>query len=162
MTGHFTKANVAAVPKVPAVEVFDEFIDPYAVHSVSGGGNIVKTGGAIDDIAFSAGFTDDFVVSASRTYSNAYKIAEAGGTHSGFLKNYLGRSSGELRRAMNTFENGKRGIKVHIDKMQNPSKYVPDWQTLSTSHQQNLLSGWQTEIIHGRQKISILNTLLKN
>ena len=78
LTGHFTKANPAAVPRGPTAEVFDEFIDPYAVHSVSGGGNIVKTGGALDDIAFSAGFTDEFVVTASRLSSTHGSLFNAG------------------------------------------------------------------------------------
>jgi len=38
--------------------------------TVTGGGNIFKAGGAFDDIAFSAGFTDEFVVTASRVGTN--------------------------------------------------------------------------------------------
>lgn len=38
--------------------------------TVTGGGNLVKVGGAVDDIAFSVGFTDDFVVTASRIAPN--------------------------------------------------------------------------------------------
>jgi RHS repeat-associated protein len=47
----------------PTAEVFDEFIDPYAVHSVSGGGS---TAGSINS---GVSFTEEFVVSAGRTYN---------------------------------------------------------------------------------------------
>jgi len=102
LTGKFTKANPAAVS---TTEVFDEFIDPNAVQTVSGGGITQKVAGAaIDNIDYSAGFADDFVVSASRTYSNAYKIAESGGRHSGFLKNYINRPSDQIRKAIDSSE----------------------------------------------------------
>ncbi|RZJ88541.1 MAG: hypothetical protein EOO20_13375 [Chryseobacterium sp.] len=93
---------------------------------------------------------------------NVFEIAKVGGKHSGFLKNYMGRSADEINKAINTLETGKRGINTHLDKLANPSKYVPDWNILRPSHQQGLIKGWQKEILNGREQIQILRGLLGN
>lgn len=91
---------------------------------------------------------------------SAYDIAKAGGKHSGFLKNYSGRSVDEINKAINTLQTGKRGINTHLDKIANPSKYVPNWNTLSSKHQQSLINGWQKEITNGTEQIQILRGIL--
>ena len=93
---------------------------------------------------------------------NAYKTALSGGKHSGFLKNYIGRSPNEINKAINSLQSGNRGINVHLDKIANPTKYVPNWNNLSPSYQQNLINGWQREITNGREQIEILRYLLGN
>ncbi len=98
----------------------------------------------------------------ARTGNNAFKIAQSGGKHSGFLKNYLGRSPDQINKAINTLQTGKRGINVHLDKISNPSKYVPNWNTLRSGHQQSLIRGWQKEITNGREQIEILRGILGN
>ncbi len=92
----------------------------------------------------------------------AYETALAGGKHSGFLKNYYGRSADELNKAINTLQTGKRGINTHLDKIANPSKYVSNWNILRPSHQQSLINGWQKEITNGKEQIQILKKLLDN
>jgi len=76
------------------------------------------------------------------------------------LKNYLGRNPNEIRKAINSLQSGNRGINVHLDKIANPNKYVPNWNTLSPSHQQNLINGWQMEIMNNSEQIEILRALL--
>jgi RHS repeat-associated protein len=93
---------------------------------------------------------------------NAYETALSGGKHSGFLKNYLGRTTTEINKAINTLQSGKRGIDVHLDKITNPSKYVPNWNSLLTSHQQSLLNGWKREINNASEQINILKGILGN
>jgi RHS repeat-associated protein len=92
----------------------------------------------------------------------AFKVAQSGGRHAGFLKNYVGRSPSQINKAINTLQNGKRGINVHLDKIANPSKYVPNWNTLRPGHQQSLIKGWQSEITNGGQQIDILRGILGN
>ena len=93
---------------------------------------------------------------------SAFDIAKEGGKHSGFLKNYMGRSADEINKAINTLQTGKRGINTHLDKIANPSKYVPNWNNLRPSHQQSLINGWQKEITNGNEQIQILRSILGN
>jgi len=53
-------------------QVFDEFIDPHAVHSVTGGGTVVKQGGINSSITEGLTLSDDVVVTASRTSRKIY------------------------------------------------------------------------------------------
>jgi hypothetical protein len=93
---------------------------------------------------------------------SAYDIAASGGKHSGFLKNYLGRSSNEISKAIKSMQSGKEGITVHLDKMTNPTKYVPNWHSLRPTHQQNLLKGWQTTVTKHTEQIQILKKISGN
>lgn len=97
---------------------------------------------------------------ATNGASPAYQTALAGGKHSGFLKNYLSRSTEEINKAINTLQNGKRGINTHLDKIANPTKYVPNWNSLQAGHQQSLISGWQKEITNASEQIQILMGIL--
>jgi hypothetical protein len=93
--------------------------------------------------------------------SKAFKVAQQGGKHSGFLKNYANKSTKELNKAVESLINGKRGINVHMDKIKNPSKYVDNWDDLRPSHQQSLLKGWQKEIDNASEQVGILREILK-
>jgi hypothetical protein len=94
--------------------------------------------------------------------ATAYKTALSGGKHSGFLRNYTRRSPNEINKAINSLQSGNRGINIHLDKIANPTRYVPNWNTLSPSYQQSLINGWQSEITNGREQIEILRYLLGN
>jgi len=95
----------------------------------------------------------------SKTGNVAFDIANSGGKHSGFLKNYMGRNVDELNKSIHSLQYGKRGINTHLDKIANPSKYVDNWNQLTPAYQNNLIKGWQKEIKNGKEQIEILNTL---
>ncbi len=57
-------------------------------------------------------------------------------------------------------QSGNQGIGVHLDKIANPSKYVPNWSTLRPNHQQSLINGWQNTVTKHTEQIQILQTLL--
>lgn len=44
----------------------------------------------------------------------------------------------------------------------NPSKYVPNWNTIRPGHQQSLIKGWLKEITNGAEQIKILRGILGN
>lgn len=94
--------------------------------------------------------------------TDAFGIAQSGGKYSGFLQNYLDRSSKEINKAINSLQAGNRGINVHLDKIANPSKYVPNWNLLRSEHQQSLIRRWQREIINNKERIEVLRGLLGN
>ncbi|MDR1199322.1 MAG: hypothetical protein LBK94_10010 [Prevotellaceae bacterium] len=94
-------------------------------------GNIIRTG---------AKFLAKQMVKSGMS---AYKTALSGGKHSGFLKNYLGKSPKEINKAITSYQ---KATNVHLDKIANPNKYVSDWNALRLGHQQSLIRGWQNEI----------------
>ena len=100
------------------------------------------------------------LTTAAKLGNTTYETALAGGKHSGFLKNYLGRSDDEINKAIRSMQSGNQGISVHLDKIANPTKYVPNWTTLRSSHQQSLLNGWQNTVTKHSEQIQILNILL--
>ena len=99
---------------------------------------------------------------AAKGGKSAFEIAKSGGKHAGFYKNYIGRNADELNKAINTLQTGKRGINTHIDKIANPNKYVPSWNSLRSNHQKSLIKGWQKEIRNAEEQIQILRGILGN
>jgi len=100
------------------------------------------------------------LTTAAKLGTTAYETALAGGKHSGFLKNYLGRSEDEINKAIRSMQSGNQGINVHLDKIANPTKYVPNWTNLRSSHQESLLNGWRNTVTKHFEQIQILNKLL--
>jgi RHS repeat-associated protein len=74
---------------------------------------------------------------ASRVLPEAYKTAKEGGAHAGTYRNYINRASSEIQKAMRGYE---AQVREHIDKLQNPEKYVKDWASRSPEYQQGLLN----------------------
>jgi len=62
------------------------------------------------------------------------------------LNNYTGRTSYEINNAINNLQAGKRGLITHLDRIANPAKYVPNWNNLRPSHQQNLIIGCRKKL----------------
>jgi len=99
---------------------------------------------------------------AAKGGMTAYETALAGGKHSGFLKNYIGRNADEINKAIRSMQTGNQGISVHLDKIANPTKYVPNWNTLRPGHQQSLIKGWQNTVTKHTEQIEILRGILGN
>ena len=53
------------------------------------------------------------------------------------------QESGSLKRAIRKFE---RNIEIHRQKISNPKKYMPDWDTMDIRRQNGLKKHWQKEI----------------
>ena len=66
----------------------------------------------------------------------------------------------QIQKAINSLKDGKRGIKTHLDKIANPSKYVEGWDVLRQSHKDHLIEGWRKEIQNASEQIDILSDLL--
>ena len=89
---------------------------------------------------------------------NIFTIAQSGGKHGGFLVNYFGRTPAQINKAIRSY---LQKISVHLDKIANPSKYIPNWSQLRPQHQHSLLRGWQIEITDAREQVEILQAILK-
>jgi hypothetical protein len=93
------------------------------------------------------------------TAGTAFEVAAAGGRHAGFLRNYQGKSPDELRRGIDSL---KKQIAEHRDKIANPRKHIPDWESLDPRQQKALLDKkWLSDIQRQTEQLEILEGLLK-
>jgi hypothetical protein len=93
------------------------------------------------------------------TSKGALEIAEAGGRHVGFLRNYQGKPPGELRRGIDSL---KKQIAEHKDKIANPEKHIPNWKSLDPRQQKALIDKkWPSDIQRQTEQLEILEGLLK-
>jgi hypothetical protein len=87
----------------------------------------------------------------------AYKIALEGGKHSGFLKNYLAKSTSELKKGIASIE---RQISEHQAKIVNPSASIPGFSALDPRQQRALIeSKWPSDIARQKEQLEILRGL---
>ena len=92
------------------------------------------------------------------TSKTALQIAQAGGRHAGFLKNYAGKSPAELRRAMTSLQ---KQIAEHQAKIANPEKFIPSFRQLDPRQQAALLKQkWPADIQRQQEQLQIIKALL--
>jgi len=92
--------------------------------------------------------------------NTAFKIAAEGGNHSGFLKNYLGKTAEQLQKGIDSFN---KQIQKHLDKIDNPSKEIADFDKLDIRQQQHLVEKkWPSDIKRLKEQKDILQGLLDN
>jgi hypothetical protein len=91
--------------------------------------------------------------------ATTFETAQAGGKHSGFLRNYQGRSAEELRRGIASL---KKQIAEHQDKIANPQKHIPEWSSLDARKRDALVKHkWPEDIQRQTEQLEILESLLK-
>ncbi len=82
---------------------------------------------------------------------------QQGGKHAGFLRNYVGRSSAEIRKAVQSLE--ARAVE-HSAKAANPASYAADWAARSTQAQEGLIKYWAREAQTYAEQAEVLKGLL--
>ncbi len=86
------------------------------------------------------------------------EIAEQGGRQSGFLKNYVGRSTEELQKGIQSLD---KQIAEHQAKLANPEKAIPNFKSLDARQQQALLkTKWPSDIQRLQEQKQILQGIL--
>jgi len=86
------------------------------------------------------------------------QIAEDGGRHAGFLKNYAEKSPAELQKAIASM---KQQIAEHQAKIANPEKFIPHFKQLDPRQQKALIqSKWPSDIKRQQEQTAILKKLL--
>jgi hypothetical protein len=89
----------------------------------------------------------------------SWDIAEAGGRHAGFLRNYEGKPPDELRRGIDSL---KKQIAEHQDKIANPEKHIPGWKSLDPRQQKALVEKkWPSDIQRQTEQLEILEELFR-
>ena len=66
-------------------------------------------------------------------------------------KDIANQGSNSLKRAIRKYQ---KRIEEHTDKINNPSKYIEGWESLSTMKQNGLIKHWNKEINNFNQSIS--------
>ena len=88
----------------------------------------------------------------------AFEAAAGGGRHSGLLRNYAGRSPGEIGRAVRSLESRAA---QHLDKIANPARHAENWANLSAREQAGLLRKWQQDAARLAEQADVLRGLLR-
>lgn len=88
----------------------------------------------------------------------AYRIAKAGGRHSGILKTYSEKPIKQLEKAVSGYE---KQVAKHLDKIANPSKPIPNWAKLTPERQQQILRGWQQDIERNRELVDVMKGIIE-
>jgi len=104
---------------------------------------------------------DDFIKSQNNGIINAEKViqeAKNGGRHSGKYKDASNWTNGQLQKAINSYE---KQVKLHEDKINNPAKYVADWETLDERKKQGLLKKWRKDANRNAELKVIMEHILK-
>jgi len=89
----------------------------------------------------------------------AYDIAKEGGKHSGFFKQYVGKSNTEIHKGIQSIE---KQIAEHQAKIANPEKYIPNFGQLDPRQQEALVNKkWPGDIQRLMEQKQILEGILK-
>jgi len=121
------------------------------VSMIAAGGAVAV--GTLPDIGLLGG-----TAGGAASAKTALEIAREGGRHSGFLRNYAGRSPTELRSAVASIE---RQIAQHRSWIANPEGKIPNLRALDPRQQAALLnSKWPGDIARQQEQLEILRGLL--
>lgn len=96
---------------------------------------------------------------AAKPGNAAYEEARAGGRHSGTLKNYSGRSTEEIEKAISSYE---RQVEIHKQKIANPEQYAERWPQMGTQEQAGLLNKWRADAARNGELANVLRGLLQS
>ncbi|ACX72187.1 hypothetical protein Metvu_0320 [Methanocaldococcus vulcanius M7] len=87
----------------------------------------------------------------------AYMIAKNGGKHSGLLEKYEKKSTREIYKAMKSY---LKQVEIHRDKINNPTKYIPNFYQLSDKEQKGLLNKWKKDMERNQELADIMKGIL--
>ena len=94
-----------------------------------------------------------------RQGDDIYTIAKNGGKHSGWYNQYKDKAENEIRRGIRSIE---KLIQEHQDKIVNPRKYIPDFDSLILQEQVALIERtWPRDIQRQEEQKMILEGILK-
>ena len=89
---------------------------------------------------------------------SAYDVAQSGGRHAGFLKNYLGKATAEIQRGISSLE---RQVAEHEAKIAEPEKAIENWSKLDPRQQAALVNKkWPSDIARQKELIEVLKGIL--
>jgi hypothetical protein len=88
---------------------------------------------------------------------SAYEMAKAGGRHAGLLRTYQGKNTGEIQRALRSYE---RQADLHRQKLRSPEQFVKDWAVKSARTQEGLLRHWQEDLARNQELAEVMRGIL--
>jgi tetratricopeptide (TPR) repeat protein len=94
----------------------------------------------------------------AKSPSEAYIAAKNGGKHARIITEFSGKPVNEIQKSIRSYE---KLIAEHKDKIANPSKYCPDWDTFHPNRQIALVEKiWPNEIQCYTEQRDVLQTIL--
>jgi hypothetical protein len=90
--------------------------------------------------------------------NDPYNIAKRGGKHSGFYNEYVKKPDSQIQKGI---ESINKQISEHQDKIRNPQKYIPNFDTLDPRQRKALPDKWQADINRQSEQKNILEEIIK-
>jgi hypothetical protein len=90
--------------------------------------------------------------------NDSYNVAKQGGKHSGFYNEYSKKPDSQIQKGI---ESINKQISEHQDKIRNPQRYIPNFDTLDPRQQKALPDKWQGDINRQSEQKTILEGILK-
>ena len=104
-------------------------------------------------------FTWNYGQKAWRNWRQGREAIINGKRHSGFYRNYAGRSARELKKGIRKFE---KQIEKHKDKITSPDSLIENWNKLDPRQQNALINKkWPSDIRRLTEQKNILESLLQ-
>ena len=92
------------------------------------------------------------------TVNDPYNIAKQGGKHSGFYNEYAKKPDSQIRKGI---ESINKQISEHQNKIEDPKKFISDFDSLDIRRQKALPRIWQSDINRQIEQKTILEGILK-
>ena len=90
----------------------------------------------------------------------AFDVAKSGGKHSGFYKQYVGKSDDEIRKGIQSLD---KQIAEHQAKISNPEAYIPNFKDLDPRQQDALINKkWPSDIQRQMEQKEILEGIVSS
>ncbi|MEN3369316.1 MAG: hypothetical protein V7609_1459 [Verrucomicrobiota bacterium] len=131
-------------------------------------GTAIRTGNNLDgpDVqseAYQGGLRTGMVLGMAtgstevRAVKTAYEVASQGGRHAGFLRTYVTKTLSELGKAVRSIT---KQIAKHEQKIQNPARFMPNFNELPSQQQKALVEKvWPNDIKRQQEQVEILKKL---
>jgi N-acetylmuramoyl-L-alanine amidase CwlA len=84
--------------------------------------------------------------------------AQSGGKHYGSYKTLSSQTDAQLLKSARSHA---QNIKTHNDKVNNPSKYIDDWETMSKEHKNGMIAKWNKDIERISEQLEIANAIAR-
>ena len=124
---------------------------------------LAEKGGEIAEISRKFGPKDaDGVKELGEIFYDGQKhfdVAKSGGKHGGFYNQYIDKPADQIEKGIKSLD---EQIQLHKDKIANPRKHIPDWDTLDPRQQEALLTKkWPGDIARQKEQMGILLNILE-
>jgi hypothetical protein len=137
-----------------------DFKEYNELKAVLQGDNLPKTLAEYQEIKYNENKQSDFKkISENYLQEKDYLTAATGGAHSGKYQNFVQKyTTNQLEKSIKSYN---QTIEEHYEKLQNPIKYIEDWDERDERYKTGIMKKWQKDIKRNIEERNIAIGILK-